>query len=113
MVDIPREHKEYLSKKDYHLGTGTVAFQPDEAEKLERYGHWMEALASGTIEPFTREQERFVKVALGEMPPESEFEHLWLRLKELNEWEKEKKKAEAELRGMSVIIPARNKWAGR
>ena len=118
MVETPREHDEYLKKKDFDLGDAEGLFDPNEVKMLRRYGHWLEALASWEIEPFTREQERFVEVAHGELEPESEFERLWLKLIEwkeeqrLTEWNREKKEAEAEIRGISPIIAAGNRWTG-
>src|SRR5207244_9632442 len=46
---------------------------------LARYGHWMEALATGAIAYVTPEQERFVKAARGELAPTTEFERVWAK----------------------------------
>jgi uncharacterized protein YifE (UPF0438 family) len=74
---MPPEHAALLSRHD---------FVPDAAAKLDdkqrallvRYGRWLEALASGALEPTTNEQRHFVGAARGECPPRSEFESAWI-----------------------------------
>jgi uncharacterized protein YifE (UPF0438 family) len=50
-----------------------------ERELLSRYGHWLEALATGDLVPTTPEQIRFARVARGEAEPRSAFEVAWAK----------------------------------
>ena len=51
----------------------------DEVALLEKYGHWLEALAQGKITPGTEAQERFVAVAKGRCEPKTNFEWAWVK----------------------------------
>ena len=75
----PDDHAAYLARTDYAL-PDALDLGKDEAALLRRYGHWMEALASGTIQPTTPDQAHFVEVAAGESEPRSDFERAWVKL---------------------------------
>lgn len=80
-MGLPPEHTTLLRQQDYTVHpTGVL----DERERLllVRYGRWMEALSAGTIAPVTPEQERFVRVARGEIGSSSEFEQAWVKLRQ-------------------------------
>lgn len=74
---LPPEHTALLQRKGYPIPTGD--FTDDERQCLSRFGHWMEALANGTLTATTPEQERFVQVARGEAEPRSAFELVWVK----------------------------------
>jgi uncharacterized protein YifE (UPF0438 family) len=46
---------------------------------IRTVGHWMEALASGSIKPLHPAQEHFVQVCRGEKSPDNDVEKAWLR----------------------------------
>lgn len=80
----PSEHAAYLARDDYPLPDGLPLSEGD-AALLRRYGHWMEALASGRIMPTTPEQAHFVEAAAGEAEPRGDFECAWARLSQHRE----------------------------
>jgi len=73
----PTDHARLLARHDYPVA---VMAQLTDAQRqlLARYGHWLEALAEGTLEPATAEQRHFVQVAHGEAAPHSAFEVTWV-----------------------------------
>lgn len=46
---------------------------------LEKYGHWLKALATGLLKPETEEQARFVLVTKRKEEPRSAFEWAWVK----------------------------------
>jgi uncharacterized protein YifE (UPF0438 family) len=78
------EHSAYLGRTDYTLDEN-AKLGLEEAALLRRYGHWMEALASGRIQPITPEQAHFVEVAHGEAEPRTDFERAWASLSQRRE----------------------------
>jgi len=74
-------HKHLIGMANYPLKVkSTEVFQPGEVEVLRRYGFWMEALATGRVQPATPAQEHFCHVCRGEVKPETLYERAWLRL---------------------------------
>jgi uncharacterized protein YifE (UPF0438 family) len=61
----------------------------DELGALTERGHWMEALAAGTIAPATPEHEHFLRVHREEVEPATVDERAWVRLKGRREFERE------------------------
>ncbi len=90
-METPKEHKDYLRRKDYKLLCYNGIFSEREITLLKRYGYWMEALASGDIKPLTPAQERFVRVCKGECKPTTEYEIAWCTLNERREYEAKRK----------------------
>jgi uncharacterized protein YifE (UPF0438 family) len=76
---VPSEHLVYLQKRGY-TPRRPDALSKDEAVLLDRYGHWLEALAAGWIAPATPEQSRFLLVVRGEAEPQTPFELAWHKL---------------------------------
>jgi len=56
---------------------------PQETAILERYGGWLRSLADGTRAPSTPEQMQFVRVAHGELEPQTPFELAWCKSQRL------------------------------
>jgi uncharacterized protein YifE (UPF0438 family) len=54
----------------------------DEADYLDRWGTWMNALERGFIKPMTPAQEHFVSCIRGDVPAETFAERLWRRYQE-------------------------------
>jgi hypothetical protein len=77
-MTVPAPHQEYLRRHDYALPS-PAAFSADEVALLVRFGHWMEALTSGAIEPNTPEQQHFVRAARGEVDAQTPFERAWAK----------------------------------
>lgn len=77
----PTDHLTYLRREGFKPSC-RCPFSADEMALLSRYGHWLEALARGMISPTTPEQERFVQVARGELPPETAFERICAKLRD-------------------------------
>lgn len=63
---IPHVLREYLKDSDVEI--------------LRKYGAWLQALAKRDISVSTIEQVRFLKVADGVLPPESNYENAWTAL---------------------------------
>jgi uncharacterized protein YifE (UPF0438 family) len=80
-MSVPEQHQRFLEQKDYILGIESFTmFSSDELELLERYGHWLDALASGTIGALTLEQSQFIEVARWRRDPVHKFECTWRKL---------------------------------
>lgn len=78
----PDDHAAYLARHDFPVPAG--AFTPPEADLLGKYGRWLDALASGALEPTTPGQERFVHFARDGGEPTTDFERVWAKwLKEM------------------------------
>lgn len=86
---IPPDHLVYLQRRPFDFGCSTAVFPPEELAALKEYGNWLEALAAGTIQPVTAEQEHFVKVDRDEAEPATVCERAWVRLKGRREYEQE------------------------
>ena len=72
-------HKEYSSKRDFAVRESIDSLSQDEEDLVHRYGHWMNALASGELDPITEDQKRFVSVCQGNEEPITKFEIAWMK----------------------------------
>lgn len=81
-MGLPIEHTALLRQHDFVI---PAHYELDESERLLllRYGRWLEALSSGTLQALTPEQEHFVRVARGSDEPRTEFERAWVKLSRL------------------------------
>jgi len=86
---IPPDHLAYLQRRPFVFHCSTAVFPPEELAALSDYGNWLEALATGAIQPVTREQEHFLQVDREEAEPATVHERAWLRLKGRREYERE------------------------
>lgn len=59
-------------------------FTIKESELLESIGRKLMSLAKGEDQPATDEEARFVKVAQGELDPESHVEKTWIKYRKLS-----------------------------
>jgi len=91
LSEVPPDHLVYLRRRPFAFGCSTAIFPAEELEALSEYGNWMEALASGAIQPVTAEQEHFLRVDREEAEPTNVRERAWVRLKGRREYEKEEK----------------------
>src|ERR1043166_478025 len=89
MPAIPPDHQDPLSRRPFALRCATTIFPIDEFEALSEYGNWLEALATGVIQPVNAEQEHFLAVDREETEPRTVCERAWLRLKGRREYEQE------------------------
>jgi uncharacterized protein YifE (UPF0438 family) len=85
---IPPEHCEYLQRRPFDFQCSTAVFPKEELDALHEYGNWLQALASGAIQPLTPEQEHFLQVDRDEAAPETLYERAWVRLKGRREYER-------------------------
>jgi uncharacterized protein YifE (UPF0438 family) len=78
-MSVPADHAEWLRKGGFPVPPDPTL---DEADRgiLAKFGHWMEALTSGTLKPVTPDQQRFLRVHIGEEPPTTPFEIAWVKL---------------------------------
>jgi uncharacterized protein YifE (UPF0438 family) len=75
------EHKRFLLQRTYKFGINDFSkFSKEEIAMLNRYGTWLEALASEVIAPITADQMQFVEVAKGLREPCTAFERAWTHL---------------------------------
>ncbi|MCJ8503137.1 DUF413 domain-containing protein [Desulfatitalea alkaliphila] len=72
-----KDHLKYIAMKNYRIRCNKEIFSDDELYILKIYGHWFNALTSGKLIPFTKEQERFIEVHENKLKPENEFEKAW------------------------------------
>ncbi len=73
----PKDHAGFLARHDYPVAP-MAQITDAQRSLLTRYGHWLSALADGTIEPATAEQQHFVRAVRGEVAPQSAFEIAWV-----------------------------------
>lgn len=78
----PDDHAAYLARADFAV-PAEGDFTPAERAVLAKYGRWLEALEGGAIRPATPAQERFLRVARGELAPETEHERAWAKFARL------------------------------
>ena len=91
----PEDHLRFLKQQDFvPTCTNLAIFSPEEYAILERYGHWLTALANNKIKPLTPAQERFLSVDRGECEPETSFELVWTKLKDRQKWDEAEANAE-------------------
>ena len=91
MSNIP--HREHVELEPFRFGCSTDIFPLEEFSALTQRGHWMEALAAGTIAPTTPEHEHFLQVDREEAEPANVDERAWVRLKGRREFERERETA--------------------
>lgn len=80
--EIPHSHRQYARQRDFQPRCSLSIFTSDEIDYLVRWGHWMQALAEGLIEPVTDAQRRFVEVASDRAESSTAPESLWWRYQE-------------------------------
>jgi uncharacterized protein YifE (UPF0438 family) len=89
------EHAEYLRKPSFRPECSLRFLDKSERRDLKRYGHWLQALAHGDIEPESDAQEQFVELVHNDERPDAEagpgayFADLWWRYQRRIEWEQE------------------------
>jgi uncharacterized protein YifE (UPF0438 family) len=89
------EHAEYLRKASFQPECSLRFLDKAERRDLKRYGHWLQALARGDIEPESDAQEQFVELVHGDDRPDAAagqgayFADLWWRYQRRIEWERE------------------------
>jgi uncharacterized protein YifE (UPF0438 family) len=87
-------HEAYLRRRDFDPQCSLKIFDERERRDLKRYGHWLQALARGEIEPESEAQERFVDLIQHDERPEASegtgayFADIWWRYRRRVEWEK-------------------------
>jgi uncharacterized protein YifE (UPF0438 family) len=89
MSTIPADHQFHLRRRPFAHRCSTAVFPAEELAALAEYGNWLEALASGAIQPMTAEQEHFLRVDREEAEASTVCERAWLRLKGRREYEHE------------------------
>lgn len=94
LSEFPADHLPHLFRRPFAFRCSTSIFPPDEIEALAEYGNWLEALASGAIQPVSAEQQHFLQVDRDEAEPTTLCERAWVRLKGRREYEQEEKQAE-------------------
>ena len=91
--NLPPDHLACLQRRPFVFGCSTEIFPLEELQALSDYGNWLEALASGRIQPVTAEHRRFLRVDREEVDPETACERAWVRLKGRREFEREQERA--------------------
>ena len=93
-ANLPADHLTYLQQRPFAFGCSTDIFPLDELHALTEQGNWLQALATGLIQPVNAEQRRFLKVDREEAEPKSLCERAWARLKGRREFEKEQERVQ-------------------
>ena len=78
------EHRRYLAQAFHVEPIVAEVLTAEELQTLRKYGCWFQALSTGELGPITQAQVRFVKVAQGKLPPETEHEHIWICVQNLS-----------------------------
>ncbi len=78
-MDIKRQHKHYLTKGMFNLGSAKVIFNQEERQLLEQRGHWYKALTDGILTPTTEAQKAFVIATTGTKKPIDVIHLVWWR----------------------------------
>lgn len=81
---VRAEHKKYLAIRMVNTNAVWKLLTKEERAVVQRYGAWMQALATGHIPPFTPKQRRFVEVTNGRRLPVTDHEVAWVALTEAN-----------------------------
>jgi uncharacterized protein YifE (UPF0438 family) len=84
---LPTDHQAFLRQRPFAFRCETDIFPLDELHVLTEQGNWLEALATGAIQPVSPEHERFLKVDREEAEPRTLCERAWARLKGRREFE--------------------------
>jgi uncharacterized protein YifE (UPF0438 family) len=93
MSNVQPDHRENLKRPPFRFGCSKDIFPLEEIHALTERGHWMEALAAGTIAPTTPEHEHFLLVDREEADAGTVDERAWVRLKGRREFESEQETA--------------------
>jgi uncharacterized protein YifE (UPF0438 family) len=93
MPKVPADHAEHLHKRPFAYRCATDIFPLDELHILSEQGNWLEALASGVIQPLNAKHEHFLTVDRDEAEPSTLAERAWVRLKGRREYEREQEAA--------------------
>jgi uncharacterized protein YifE (UPF0438 family) len=75
---FPEAHLRAFDRGGYPVSLGP-AYTPIEAYLIHNYGHWLDALASGEIEPAHPAHARFVEVVRGRASPGNPAEKAWVK----------------------------------
>ncbi len=73
------DHAEWLRKGGFPVPNDPMLDAADRGV-LSKFGHWMDALTNGTLQPTTPDQERFLRVHRGDEVASSPFEVAWVKL---------------------------------
>ena len=73
MTDHANIQRRFL-KSGLRLKVDASALDHEEAQLISRYGHWLDALANGRLQPITTAQIRFLSVHRGEVEALSAYE---------------------------------------
>ena len=76
--DLEQQHLAYLKEKgifDIRIELSTL--YTEQIDFLKQYGHWLEALSNGTLQPFTNLQKAFIEVANKKCNPITPEEKVW------------------------------------
>jgi hypothetical protein len=87
--NVPPDHLAHLRRRPFEFRCTKSIFPADELQALSEYGNWLEALASGRIQPVTPDQEHFLRVDREEAEPSTVCERAWVRLKGRRQYEQE------------------------
>jgi len=93
MLNHPPAASEPPERRPFRFDCSTEIFPLEEIGALTERGHFLEALASGTVKPLTPEQEHFLRVDREEAEPVSLDERAWVRLKGRRAYEREQETA--------------------
>ena len=78
-MSTPAAHADWLRRTGFPVPPDPTLDAADRTV-LAKFGHWMEALTNGTLQPLTPDQERFLRVHTHEEPPSTPFEVAWVKL---------------------------------
>lgn len=82
-MTLPPDHAAALDRVGFPVPPGGV-WSDAERDLLARYGHWMAALADGSLAPVTPEQEHFLGVTRGTAEPTTPFERAWVKCRKVD-----------------------------
>ncbi|MBK6755173.1 MAG: DUF413 domain-containing protein [Flavobacteriales bacterium] len=72
-------HLAFARMRDFPFRCDPWVFSEEQYATVKRWGHWMQALASGRLVPLTEAQQAFVRAVQSHAPPAEHFAQAWWR----------------------------------
>lgn len=79
MNHIGQQHRALAATKDFPFACDPRLFSEEQYALIRRWGYWYQGLSSGTLQPISDEQKRFVLLVQGETPPSDTHAEAWWR----------------------------------
>ena len=78
MTDF-KKYKSFYRKERFSPNCTLEIFTDHELKMFHRFGYCLEALSHEDLKPINQEQEHFVLMVQGKVPPKTSLEKLWIK----------------------------------